>query len=147
MIFERVALIVISALLLGFVTLRYRGVTANITDSEPIGLYIQVGGLPHRGSLVQLRPLMKNLAGVPGDVIRVTPEGSYINSKLWANSAIPKVTHGYRPFPFGTIRLQPNQYWMLGSSNDSWDSRWLGPITGDLIAATIQPLWTTKETP
>ena len=145
MTFERLALIVVSGLLLAFTTLRYNGVTANITDSEPIGFYIQVGGLPHRGSLVQLRPLMKNLAGIPGDTIRVSPEGSYINGKLWPNSAIQKETHGYRPYPFGTIKLQPNQYWMLGTSQDSWDSRWLGPITGDLIAATIHPLWTSRN--
>ena len=124
--------------------MRYIGVTANITDSEPLGFYIQVGGLPHRGSLVQLRPLMKHLAGIPGDVIQVTPKGSYINGKLWPNSAIPKQTHGYKPYPFGAIRLQGNQYWMLGSSEDSWDSRWLGPITGDLIAGTITPFWTRK---
>jgi conjugal transfer pilin signal peptidase TrbI len=140
MTFERIALVVLFALL----TVRYNGVTANITDSEPLGFYIQVGGLPHRGSLVQLRPLMKHLAGIPGDVIQVTPKGSYINGKLWPNSAIPKQTHGYKPYAFGAIRLQGNQYWMLGSSEDSWDSRWLGPITGDLIAGTITPFWTRK---
>ena len=140
MTFERVLLVVLFALFI----VRYNGVTANITDSEPIGFYMQIGGFPHRGSLVQLRPLIKNLAGIPGDTVQVSPEGSYINGRLWPNSAIPKQTHGYQPYPFGTIKLQPNQYWMLGSSNDSWDSRWLGPITGDLIAATITPLWTRR---
>src|SRR5215471_18610110 len=111
MSFERLMLIVVTVLLLAFVTLRYQGVSANITNSEPIGFYVEVGGLPHRGSLVQLRPLMKHLAGVPGDTIIVTASGSYVNGKLWPHSAIPKQTHGYKPYPFGTIRLQPNQYW------------------------------------
>jgi type IV secretory pathway protease TraF len=85
---------------------------------------------------------MKHLAGVPGDTVEVTARGSYVNGKLWPNSRIPANTHGYRPYPFGTYKLQPNQFWMLGSSSDSWDSRWLGPITGDLISTSITPLWT-----
>jgi type IV secretory pathway protease TraF len=145
MTFERMLLIIISVLLLSFVTRRYDGITANVTDSRPSGLDIQVGGLPHRGSLVQLRPLMKYLAGVPGDVIQITPQGNYINGKLWPNSRIPKQTHGYKPYPFGTIRLQPNRFWMLGSADNSWDCRFLGPLTGELIAATITPLWTTER--
>ena len=142
MSFERAMLVIVSTLLLSFVTLTYVGVTANVTDSEPIGLYAKAGGLPYRGCMVQLRPLIKHLAGVPGDIIQTTAEGSYINDRLWPSSAIPKDTHGYRPYPFGTYILGPHQYWILGDGPDSLDSRYLGMVSADVIATTIKPLWT-----
>jgi type IV secretory pathway protease TraF len=143
---ERFALILTSGALIGLATLRYSSVTGNVTNSEPLGLYLLLPGVPTRGSMVQLRPLMKHVAAVASDTVRVTREGSYINGRLWPNSGIPSDTHGYQPFPFGTYKLQPRQYWVLGSSPDSWDSRWIGPIPDDLIATSIAPLWTKSLT-
>ena len=142
MSFERAMLVIVSTLLLAFVTLSYDGITANVTDSEPIGLYVKAGGFPHRGCMVQLRPLIKHLAGVPGDLIQTTAAGSYINDRLWPNSAIPKDTHGYHPYPFGKYILGPHQYWILGDGPDSLDSRYLGMVSADVIATAIKPLWT-----
>jgi type IV secretory pathway protease TraF len=142
MTFDRLMLVIVSVLLLGFVTLGYNGITINVTDSEPIGLYARVGGFPHRGCMVQLRPLIKHLAGVPGDIIQTTAQGSYVNGRLWPNSGIPTDTHGYKPYPFGQYTLGPNQYWILGSSTDSLDSRYIGIVSADVIATTITPLWT-----
>lgn len=141
---ERFALILTSTTLLALGTLRYYGVAGNLTDSEPIGLYVRIPGGPSRGRMVALRPLMKHLAGVPGDTVIVSPQGSTINGHLWSNSGIPADTHGYRPFPFGTYVLQRGQYWVLGTSTDSWDSRWIGPVPGDLISTPIKPLLTTE---
>jgi type IV secretory pathway protease TraF len=141
---ERFAVILLGTVLLTLGSLRWSGVTGNTTDSEPRGLYLREPGQPIRGGIVQLRPLMKHIAGVPGDTIVVTNRGSYINGRLWPHSAIPAQTYGYRPFPFGTYQLQPGQYWVLGTGADSWDSRWIGPIPQDLIASNISPLWTEK---
>src|SRR5208283_2676663 len=91
---ERFGLLLTSSVLLALGTLRWCGVTGNRTQSEPIGLYLRSPETPHRGSMVQLRPMMKHLAGLPGDTIRVTPEGSYINGRLWPNSAIPANSYG-----------------------------------------------------
>jgi type IV secretory pathway protease TraF len=139
---ERFALVLTSSVVLALGTLRWYGVAGNLTDSEPIGLYLREPGNPARGGMVALRPLMKNIAGVPGDTVTVTPSGSYINGRLWPNSAIPSQTYGYRPFPFGTYKLQPGQYWLMGTGSDSWDSRWIGPVPDDLIANNITPLLT-----
>ena len=81
----------------------------------------------------------------PGDTVRVTPEGSYINGKLWPYSAISTTAKGYEPFCFGTYTLQPGQYWLLGTSPDSWDSRYIGPVPIDLIESTIRPVWTASN--
>ncbi len=117
---------------------------AIFSDSEPIGVYRTVSGLVMRGGMLQLRNLIKHAAGVPGDIVRARPEGSYINGKLWPYSAIPAATH-YKPFVFGTYKLAAGQYWILGSNPLSFDSRYIGPIPADLVEAPIKPFWTTSN--
>lgn len=145
MSYDRVMFIIVSILLIGFVTISYNG-SVNLTDSEPIGYYAKVGGFPHRGGMVQLRPLMKHVAGIPGDHIQTTAQGSYINGRLWPNSGIPADTHGYKPYPFGEYTLGPNQYWLLGTGADSLDSRYIGIVSSDFIATTVTPVWIEKGT-
>jgi type IV secretory pathway protease TraF len=119
------------------------GLVVNLTNSEPTGIYLRVPGEPERGGMVALRPLMKHVVAVPGDVVTVTAQGTYVNGRLWPDSAIPDDTHGYQPFPFGTYTLRPGQYWLLGTSPDSWDSRYIGPVPIDLIESSVEPVWTT----
>jgi len=142
---ERFGFILASGTLLALGTLHWYGVTGNMTESEPIGLYLKIPGEPAQGRMVQLRGLIKHIVGVPGDTIRTTPEGSYVNGKLWPHSAIPADTNGYRPYSFGEFTLGLGQYWVLGQSGDSWDSRYLGPVPWDAIAFNIAPLWTTTN--
>lgn len=144
---ERYGLILSCGCFLSFAALRWYGVTGNLTDSESRGLYLQTIGAPSRGHMVQLRPLIKHIAGLPGDTVRVAPEGSYINGYLWPQSGIPADTHGYTPFRFGTYKLAPGQYWVLAPGPLSWDSRFLGPVPWDDIAFNIKPLWTVNTTP
>ncbi len=139
---DRFGFILASSTLLALGTLHFAGVTGNMTESEPLGLYVKVPGPPARGRMVQLRGLIKHVAAVPGDTIRTSREGTYVNGKLWPHSAIPSNTYGYRPFPFTEFILGPGQYWVLGQTTDSWDSRYQGPVTGQDIAFNITPLWT-----
>jgi type IV secretory pathway protease TraF len=120
------------------------GVVVNLTHSEPTGIYLRVRGQPERGSMVALRSLMKHVVAVPGDVVTLTPQGTYVNGRFFPRSGIPATARGYRPFPFGTYTLQQGQYWLLGTTTDSWDSRYIGPVPIDLIQSTIRPLWTTR---
>jgi len=125
-------------------TLHFVGVTGAVfSDSEPRGLYRTTSGPVTRGAIVELGQLSKHVAGVPGDTIRVTPEGSYVNGELWPNSA-PICQH-YKPVPFGTYKLGPGQYWLLGRNPSSWDSRYAGFIPWDLIYSTITPVWTISN--
>lgn len=124
---------------------RFAGLMVNVTSSEPTGLYLRVRGEPERDGMVALRLLMKHVVAVPGDMVTVTQQGTHVNGRLWPNSAIPEDTHGYQPFPFGTYTLRPGQYWLLGTSPDSWDSRYLGPIPIGLIATNVRPVWTARS--
>jgi type IV secretory pathway protease TraF len=139
---ERFALVVATVALGGLATLRYTDATVNVTDSEPTGLYLRIPGSPARDGMVALRPLIKHVAATAGDVVTVTPQGTYVNGRLWPESAIPAHTHGYQPFPFGTYTLEPGQYRLLGTSPDSWDSRFIGPVPLDLVESSIRPLCT-----
>jgi type IV secretory pathway protease TraF len=121
----------------------FAGIVVNLTNSEPAGVYLRFPGKPQRGRMVALRSLMKHVVAVPGDVVTVTTQGTHVNGRLWPNSAIVENTHGYQPFPFGTYTLRPGQYWLLGTSPDSWDSRYIGPVPIDLIESTVEPVWTT----
>jgi type IV secretory pathway protease TraF len=121
------------------------GLVVNLTNSEPTGIYLRVPGKPKRGGLVALRPLMKHVVAVPGDVVTVTAQGTHVNGRFWPSSAIAEDTHGYQPFPFGTYALRPGQYWLLGTSPDSWDSRYIGPVPIDLIDSSVEPVWATRN--
>ena len=130
-------------LLLYSLSLRWIGVTGALTDSEPPGLYREIPGPAVRGGMVELRRLMKHVVAVAGDTVRVTPEGSYINGKLWPYSA--PIADRYQHYPFGIYKLQPGQYWVLGQNPTSWDSRYIGPVPFDLINSRVQPLWTMSN--
>ncbi len=141
---KTVALICTLAILALIITFKTFGLSGTLTDSEPWGLYrISYGSLAP-GRMVQLRLLTKHIAGIPGDTVRVTAEGSFINGKLWPWSAIPPHTP-YRPLPYGSYKLAPGQFWLLGSNPMSWDSRYLGPIPFDMIQSTIEPWWTVSN--
>jgi type IV secretory pathway protease TraF len=144
MTLERFMLIISWLLLLCIVTLGYNGAVINATDSAPLGLYARCCGFPQRGSLVMFRPLIKRLVANPGDMVRTSPEGTYVNGELQPDSAIPQNTQGYRPYQYGIYILGPHQHWVLGTGN-SLDSRYWGPVSDDDIATPIKSLWTLKS--
>jgi hypothetical protein len=145
---RRLALVAIASttalvLLLFCLGLRWIGIVGTLTDSEPPGLYRTIAGPPWRGDMVELRRLMKHVVAVAGDTVRVTPEGSYINGKLWPYSA--PIAGRYQPYRFGTYKLATGQYWVLGQNPMSWDSRYLGPLPADMINSRVEPLWTVSN--
>jgi type IV secretory pathway protease TraF len=138
---KTLALIVTAVPLLLMLNYRYLGFTGTLTDSEPWGFYRVSREPVHRGGMVQLRYLVKHVAAMPGDTVWVTPEGSYINGQLWPDSAVP-ADAPYRPFPYGTYKLAPGQFWLLGHNPRSWDSRYVGMIPQDLISTAMKPVLT-----
>ena len=119
--------------------------TLNLSPSEAIGLYRPTHDAFKRGALVLLRDPLKRLVATPGDFIRTSPEGTYVNGQLIRNSGIPAGSP-YRPYPFTTFRLAPDQYWTLGDHPLSYDSRYYGAVPGSLIASIVKPVWTQGAT-
>jgi type IV secretory pathway protease TraF len=116
----------------------------NASPSEPLGIYHLTHEPLTRGAFVVLKMPLKQIAALPGDTVRVTPEGSYVNGRLWPHSAIPAGAPNH--FPFGTYRIHQHQLWVLGDNPLSYDSRYFGTIPESLVSATAEPLLTTKIT-
>ena len=124
------------------------GLACNNSPSAPRGLYRITHSHLQRGTFVILKMPLKRVAAVAGDIVRVASEGSYINGKLWAGSAIPSdvlASHWLEHYPFGTYTLKPGQLWVLSHNPLGWDSRYFGPIDQSLVNATAEPLLTMEE--
>jgi type IV secretory pathway protease TraF len=115
----------------------------NLSPSEPLGLYRVTREPLTYGAFVLLDSPLKRIAGMPGDTVRVTKEGSYINGKLWPLSAIPNDST-FTHYPYGTYTLRAGQFWILGNHADSYDSRFFGPIPRTLISSTVRSVWTNQ---
>ena len=133
----------------------------NLTESEPLGIYRlePVSGNIKRGALVEFcppafvtpdrfpfymrgtcpgggMPMFKQIAGIPGDHVRVTMNGVWINgqrlpfSQQMAGSIkFPEVR---LPHQHGDFVLGKDEYWIYGSgavsalAGQSFDSRYWG---------------------
>jgi type IV secretory pathway protease TraF len=118
--------------LYGIVGLRW-----NFSPSMPVGLWRVTHEQVHRGSVVALDEVMKEVAGLPGDSVTFTRVGVYINGQLWPDSTPIGANH----YPFGSMVLQPGEYLLMGRNKLSWDARYNGWTTATIIASTARPLW------
>jgi type IV secretory pathway protease TraF len=89
-----------------------------------------------RKAYIRLKMPMKQIAGMAGDTIRVTPEGSYVNGRLWPDSA-PIANHHC---PFGEYLLKPGELWVLSSHPFGWDSRYYCAVPESLVDSTAELL-------
>ncbi len=138
---SRPRLYLIAAIPLGLFALAVlAGLRFNPSPSEPVGLWRTTHRPLTRGSYVLLNEPLKQIAGVPGDTITVTPAGSLINGRLWPHSAPLKPQH----WPYGTFTLGPHQYWLLGQHPASYDARYTGWTPDTLVQSTVEPLWVSK---
>lgn len=131
----------------------------NRTISEPLGWYFAAPGLSyHKNDLVLtcltnkqykkvfnqlgLRDvsgqcsdgmpyLLKKVAGVPGDVIKITSSGVFINDVLQPDSIQFKVGRGVALYPLpytDNLILSKGEYFLLGETTHSVDSRYFGVV-------------------
>ena len=98
------------------------------TQSSHLGVLHQLG-LPYTNPY-----LLKQIVAVAGDEVSVTPNGVYVNNTLYANSKAQQYNmfHGVRinllPMSYGKFRLADDEYFMLGKTANSYDSRYFGVI-------------------
>lgn len=110
--------------------------TCNESPSVPMGLWHLTHQPLTRKGYVRLKMPMKQVAGMAGDVIRVTPEGSYVNGQLWPHTA-PITDHHC---PFGKYVLKPGELWLLSSHPSGWDSRDYCAVPESLVDSTAELL-------
>ena len=146
--------------------LGWLGWRVNWTESEPLGLYrllpVTANSRIVRGERAEFcppatvtpqafpfymkgdcpgggMPMFKQIVGLPGDRITVTPQAVTINGKTLPHSGqlpdSPSFPEVHLPHQHGVFTLGPDQFWMYGSGDrpalaaQSFDSRYWGPIT------------------
>lgn len=74
---------------------------------------------------------IKRIAGVPGDEVVVSDYDVYVNDELYETSNVI-------PSPQQAYILKEDEYFIVGdNANDSYDSRWHGPITKDQLYGKV----------
>jgi conjugative transfer signal peptidase TraF len=149
------------------------GLRVNATASMPRGLWrvAPAAGPIRRGAIVSLclpqgpllrlalrrgylgagpcpggaEPLLKPVAAIAGDTVRITPAGIAVNGAPLPNSAARKQDSAGRPLspmPSGTYRVAPGAVWVVSShAGRSFDSRYFGPVPVSDVRGTARPLW------
>lgn len=169
------ALLMLSVGFFLLLPLLYRaGLRFNPTPSLPRGIYRIVPGAPERGALVSfclagewaalarergylgygscasgLRPMLKHLAGLPGDAVTVTPDGIVVSANgsacFWPVLPRPDDSMG-RPLPASSLRagvIPAGMALTLVSHPGSFDSRFFGLVPlADM--ARVEPVFTFK---
>ena len=158
-----ILLAVPGCLLIATGALHMTGLRINFSSSEPIGIYQtrpfgKIGDLRHSDLVVfcpditherfpfvakghcptGIAPLLKHVAGLPGDTVTETDEGVAINGKAIAFSKPKSYSMAYAlPLPRwrGAHTLARNEIWVYGAGDpgNSFDSRYFGPVRSDSI--------------
>jgi conjugative transfer signal peptidase TraF len=156
------------AVLLGISVIGYRlpktlGYCLNLTPSEPAGIYRLVPGGAERGALVWLQqpmgpeasmlhryapakiPLIKRVAAIPGDTVKLERSGVLVNGTPWPDSA--QLTrdaegHALYAFPFGIYRIAAGQLWVMSQHPRGIDSRYFGQVPESSVISRLTPVLT-----
>jgi conjugative transfer signal peptidase TraF len=168
-----VATLVVASLFSVRLALQQAGLRVNLTASEPRGLYLTEQKPWRRGSFVIFRlPArlsaialergyalpgstagavmdgLKRVAALPGDTVRVGPQGVSVNGVLWpASKPLRWDSSGHHPiqhYPFGVYHVGPGQVWLLSDNPRGWDSRYFGPLPRANVISAARPLLTSR---
>jgi conjugative transfer signal peptidase TraF len=100
--------------------------------------YLSHGACPH-----DTEPLVKVVAGVPGDEVTISARGVAVNGCMLPHSrAVASDRSGRRMsrWPSGRYHLGRGQVWLYAANDRSWDSRYWGPATTANILARAVPI-------
>jgi len=155
----------------GLLTLIFNHLFFNVSISEPQGYYFvtSIGQisrgdkvllcvndqnstkimhqlkLPHEKNACDFETpyLLKSIAGIPGDKIKITTYGVFINGYLAPNSIALNFFENIalNPLPFGEFILGQDEYFMLGRTPHSYDSRYFGKVKKTQIIYKAYFLW------
>ncbi|WP_432737336.1 conjugative transfer signal peptidase TraF [Maridesulfovibrio sp. FT414] len=149
--------------------LHWVGFRFNWTDSMPYGIYQIVPGRPNRGDMITFsldelnpycsisterhylglngnRPLLKVLAGLPGDSLEITEEGILINSILLPHTKAKAADSNGRELPIflnSTVIPTAKGLALSTYTENSFDSRYFGLVDIDRMQRVI-PVLTFK---
>jgi conjugative transfer signal peptidase TraF len=101
--------------------------------------YLQAGDCPGGAE-----PVAKVLGALPGDVVKVEPEGVAVNGVPFANSRTAARDSVGRPLAhvaWGTRRVNYGEVWLFGFHNRrSWDARYFGAAPLAAVRGVLRPV-------
>ncbi|CAM5561297.1 hypothetical protein ECAE60S_04547 [Eoetvoesiella caeni] len=86
--------------------------------------------------------MVKYLRGMPGDTIEVTPEHKVLINGTQAGNGLFLTRELHQPAEkfIGKAALKTNNYWFMGLSDRSFDSRYWGVVKDEQIIGRAYPL-------
>ena len=147
------------------------GLHVNLSASAPLGLYRTVVGRPTRGVWVVacvspqsaafarsrgylgpgpcaggVQPVLKPVVAVAGDVVEIEPEAVTVNGQPLPGSSTAGSDSLGRELPhvaWGRYVVGADELWLVSTRvPNSWDSRYLGPISTAQAWSVARPVWT-----
>jgi conjugative transfer signal peptidase TraF len=147
------------------------GLHVNLSASAPRGLYRTVSGRPAPGAWVvacvgpeaaalarargylgpgpcagAVQPVLKPVVAVAGDVVDIGSEAVTVNGQSLSDSSSAAVDSLGRPLPhtaWGQYVVGTGELWLVSTRvRNSWDSRYLGPISTSQVWFVARPVWT-----
>lgn len=142
----------------------------NDSTCEPLGVY-QLAGNPyplHDGELVEVdlpnpktnpavaeglkyhwfpkgQPWIKQIGALPGQTVKLTRKGVWVDGKYLPNSHVDRRTPGQKHaiihYPFGTYHLEAGQVWLYAPGNYAFDSAYYGPVSESHVLQAARPVW------
>ena len=101
--------------------------------------YLQAGDCPGG-----VEPIAKVLGALPGDVVKVEPDGVVVNGEPFANSATAARDSTGRPLThvaWGVRRVSAGEVWLFGFHNGrSWDARYFGAVPLAAVRGVLRPI-------
>ncbi len=94
-------------------------------------------GILHEGSCTgSYTPLLKEVVGLPGDVVEYIDGGYSVNGRKVENSGVQPLDLGVKPVFYRHLVVPDGYLWLMGSySALSFDSRYFGPVERSRIYA------------
>lgn len=93
-----------------------------------------------------VQPVLKPVVAVAGDVVEIEPEAVTINGqRLPSSSTAPGDSLGreLRHVAWGRYVVGADELWLVSTRvPNSWDSRYLGPISTAQVWSVARPVWT-----
>jgi conjugative transfer signal peptidase TraF len=147
------------------------GLHVNLSASAPRGLYRTVAGPPGPGEWVVacvdaqaaalarprgylgpgpcaggVQPVLKPVVAITGDVVDIGPEAVTVNGQPLPGSSTAARDSLGRALPhvaWGRYVVGADELWVVSTRvPNSWDSRYLGPISTSQVWAVARPVWT-----
>jgi conjugal transfer pilin signal peptidase TrbI len=85
----------------------------------------------------------KQVLGMPGDLVNITPAGVFINQQRIGDieqAIADKLERDVRSFDT-QYTVEPHHYFVVGNQEHSYDSRYWGPIHENMIQKRLIGLW------